>query len=105
MAQARSPTRALGEVRNARHAFRAACHYDAGATERDLFCGPDNRAQPGSAGLIHSERRHPFRDAGPECNLASHVRTAAGLPRAPPDPNLDLIRAETGAVAAFFPDR
>src|SRR5512132_1146522 len=104
MSQARTPPRAFGKVRHARHAFSAAGQHDVRATEHDFFRAENNGAQSRAACLIHRECRRGFRDTGAKSDLTPNVWPTAGLARAAPDGILDLVGLNFGASQTLFGD-
>ena len=104
VAHARAPARALREIRNPRHALRATGQNDIRATEHDRFSGQNDRAQSGSARLVHGERGNMIWNTSAKCDLSRNVRTAAGLSRASPNRIIDLIRPHVRTSQTLFRD-
>ena len=90
------------EIRNARHAFRAAGENDTRTTKDDLFCRQNDRAQARTARLINCECWHTLRRAGAIRNLSRDIWTTARLPRTAPDRVLNLIGRHAGAAQTLL---
>src|SRR5258706_15883890 len=101
MTHREAKARALGKVRNARHAFRSASQDNVRAAQHDLFSSKNDRAESGPAGLVHGKRRHAIGHSGAKSNLSRDVRTAAGLTSTAPDRIVDLVGSNLSAPQTF----
>src|SRR2546423_15280595 len=85
VAHPHSPTRALGIVWNARHAFSSTSENNTRASEHNLLRGENDRFQTGAARLIDRVGWNCLRHTRAINNLSRDVRPAASLTRRTPD--------------------